>query len=165
MTAAVGLASRPERSRSASTRAWLTRSNRPVVAPCRKPAIDGAPGRKVGRQQSPRAARAHDVEDGIDDLAHRPGAGSPLVAGRRQQWLQKSPFDVGQIARIAQVRSAMMPTGDRGPHRTFQAGFSNPLESALPRSLNQFRDSLLVLTHDGAASASMRGALSGLLRE
>src|SRR5215211_9233334 len=66
MTAAVGLALRPELARSAITRAWFTRSNSPSSRPVGKPAIDGPPRRKVGRQKAPRAARPHHVEDGVD---------------------------------------------------------------------------------------------------
>jgi hypothetical protein len=39
------------------------------VSPATKVPVDGAPGREIVGQQSPRTAAAQDVEDGIDDLA------------------------------------------------------------------------------------------------
>src|SRR5215207_2762288 len=92
--------------------------------------------RGVSPAGSATLAAPHHVEDGVDHLPHRPGAGTAVVEWRWEKRLKKRPFGVGQVARIAQPRSAMMPTGGRGPHRSFQAGFSNPLESATPRPLN-----------------------------
>ena len=37
------------------------------VAKRRKPAIDRAPWRQFAREQTPRAARSHHIEDAVDD--------------------------------------------------------------------------------------------------
>jgi len=55
-----------------------------VVAPCREPPINRAPRRKVARQKAPGNAAAQHVEDRIDDLAQRPGAGPSRGLRRRK---------------------------------------------------------------------------------
>lgn len=109
MIAAEGLASRPTRSRSAITRAWLIFSNRQAS---RQAANQR---RKVLRQLAPRAAAAHDVENAIDDLAERPGARSPGLLGRRQR-RDHAPFLVGHIALVAQTVTAIVLAGGWEPH-------------------------------------------------
>jgi hypothetical protein len=52
----------------------------PFAGPSPKVVIDGAPGRKLMGQQSPRAPTAQDVEDGIDQLASRVDGG-PAIEG------------------------------------------------------------------------------------
>jgi hypothetical protein len=63
MIAAVGLASRPTRSRSAITSAWFILFKGPVVAPGGEPAVSRAPRWQAVRQQPPRAARAQDINE------------------------------------------------------------------------------------------------------
>ncbi len=56
----------------------------PVVAPGGEPAVNRPPWWQVVRQQAPRAARPHDIENAVDDLAHRPLAWPARRAGLRQ---------------------------------------------------------------------------------
>src|ERR1700674_1053578 len=53
----------------------------PVVAPGGEPAVNRPPWRQVLWQQPPRAARPHDIEDAVDDLAHRPDPRPARCAG------------------------------------------------------------------------------------
>src|SRR5271169_1330441 len=56
----------------------------PVVAPGGEPTVNRPPRRQVVRQQPPRAARPHDIEDAVYDFAHRPLAWPAHRAGLRQ---------------------------------------------------------------------------------
>ncbi len=40
-----------------------------VLPPVAKVGVDGLPGRKIMRQESPLATRAQDIEDGINNLS------------------------------------------------------------------------------------------------
>lgn len=100
-----------------------------AIAQPDEPAVDRAPGRETVGQQAPGAARPQHVEDGVGDLAQRPGTPPPTTRRTRQQRFQDPPFVVGQITRIAQARAAMLPTGGRGPHRVVRPRCRNPVES------------------------------------
>jgi hypothetical protein len=63
-------------------------------------------------------------------------AAAPLPAWPRQPWLQHTPLGIGQVTRIAQARTAMLPPGGRGPHRKFHPRCRNPLESRLPPAIH-----------------------------
>ena len=56
----------------------------PVVAPGGEPAVNRPPWWQVVRKQPRGAARPHDIEDAVDDLAHRPGPRPARCAGLRQ---------------------------------------------------------------------------------
>ena len=73
------------------------------IAPGCKPAIDRAPGRKVLRQLAPRTARAHHVENAVDDLA-----ATANRAGGRCPW---------RAADTARSRAI--------PHRSHRSGSAN----------------------------------------
>jgi hypothetical protein len=113
-----------------------------IVAPAREPPVGRAAGRKVPRQKGPGDATAQDTEDGVDDLARRPGAGSARGLGRRQVGLDQPPFGVGQIGLVARRRTSIVFTGGRGPHANLQTGI-NRLESLDSRPHNPFRNGLL----------------------
>src|SRR5947207_91292 len=61
----------------------------------------GRPRRKLVRQSSPLAARAIQVQDGIDHFAHVGRARMSTRLGRRNERLKDGPFLLTQIAWIA----------------------------------------------------------------
>src|SRR3984957_15119065 len=100
-----------------------------VVAPGGEPAVNRSPWWQVVRQQPPRAARPHDVEDAVDDLAHRPLARPAHRAGLRQVWRDHAPLCVGQIGLVSRDGAAMLLSSSRRPHGESKVGSRNPLES------------------------------------
>src|SRR5208337_890938 len=63
-----------------------------------------------------RTARAHDVEDGVDDLPQRP---APWTAPRfrlRQERFDHPPFLIGDIALVTQSGSTILLASGCGPH-------------------------------------------------
>ena len=88
----------------------------PVVAPGGEPAVNRPPWRQVVRQQAPRAARPHDIEDAVDDLPHRPLARPARGARLRQVRRDDVPFCVGQIGLVSGDGAAMLLSSSRGPH-------------------------------------------------
>ena len=101
----------------------------PVVAPGGEPAVNRPPWWQVVRQQPPRAARPHDIEDAIDDLAHRPGARPARCAGLRQVRRDHAPLSVGQIGLVSRDGAAMLLSSGWRPHGESKVGSRNPLES------------------------------------
>ena len=69
------------------------------------------------------------IENGLDDLPHRPTPSPSALAWRRQIWFDQMPFGIGKIASIAKLCAAMMRTGGRVPHDGFQGWCRNPSES------------------------------------
>ena len=115
MIAAEGLASRPTRSRSAIT-SVVNPFKAPVIAPSGEPAVNRPPRGKVVRQQPPRAARSHDIEDAVDDLAHRPSARPARGAGLRQVRRDHAPLCIGQIGLVSGNWTAMLLSCGWRPH-------------------------------------------------
>src|SRR5262249_23959748 len=70
-----------------------------VVPPLVEVAPDGGLGREVLGQEAPLAAGAHDVEEGVEHVAHRGLARSPPGV-HRDQSLDEGPLLVGQVAGI-----------------------------------------------------------------
>src|SRR5215207_5385544 len=116
ITAALGDASRPTRSRSAITRRWLMVSNTPVSRHS-EPAKDRALGRQIGGQKPPRNPAAQHVKDGVHDLATGPCRGSALAQRLGQTRLDQRPLGIGEIGFVAQALAAIVPSSGRGPHR------------------------------------------------
>src|ERR1700731_2419975 len=88
----------------------------PVVAPGGEPAVNRPPWWQVVRQQPPRAARPHDIEDAVDDLAHRPGPRPARCAGLRQVRHDHAPLSVGQIGLVSGDGAAMLLSSGWRPH-------------------------------------------------
>src|SRR5947208_3590058 len=99
------------------------------VTELRKPAIDRAPRRQIARQQAPRAARSHHIEDPVDDLAHRPSAWSARGIRRRKVGPDHAPFLIGHVGLVSARLANMLLAGGWGPHGGSGVGLSNPLES------------------------------------
>lgn len=75
----------------------------PVTSPLMEIITSRPLRREVVRQGGPRAARAQDVEDGVENLAEvRPPQPPPLSRGGQQR-LQDGPLLVGQVAGIRLV--------------------------------------------------------------
>jgi hypothetical protein len=62
----------------------VDRHEHAAIAQPGEPAIDRAPGREAVGQQAPGAARPQHVEDGVGDLAQRPGMPQPTTPRARQ---------------------------------------------------------------------------------
>jgi hypothetical protein len=77
-----------------------------VLAPPVEVPVHGLPGREVLGQHPPRAARAVDVQDRVDDLALVMLGRAARRPGRRlgQQRLDQLPLPIGQVRRIAALR-------------------------------------------------------------
>ena len=101
----------------------------PVVAPDGKPAVNRPTWRQVAWHQPPRAARPHDIEDAVDDLAHRPLTRPAHRAGLRQVRRDHAPLCVGQIGLVSGDGAAMLLSSGWRPHGEFKVGSRNPLES------------------------------------
>jgi len=94
----------------------VDRLETPGVAQLGKPAIDRAPGRQVGRDQSPWTACTHHIENRVDDLAHRPCARTARGSLRRKVRSDRRPLRVRQIGLVSQTRAVMLRASGRGPH-------------------------------------------------
>src|SRR6202045_3415154 len=101
--------------------------------------IDRPPRRQILRQQAPRAARPHDIEDAVDDLAHRPLARPARCAGLRQVRRDHAPLRVGQIGLVSRDGAAMLLSSGWCPHGESKVGWRNPLESWRAPRLNCFK--------------------------
>src|SRR4029079_2479095 len=94
------------------------------ITELRKPAIDRAPRRQVARQQAPRAAGPHHIEDPVDDLAHRPNAWPARDVRRRQVRLDHAPFLIGHVGLVSARLANMLLAGGWGPHGGSGVGLS-----------------------------------------
>jgi hypothetical protein len=74
-----------------------------VMLPAQEIAIDRASRWQVLRQRRPLTARAEDIHDPVDYLAHVNRAFVAASLGRRDERPDQPPFLVRQIARIAQL--------------------------------------------------------------
>ncbi len=78
---------------------------------------------------APRAARPHDIEDAVYDLAHRPLPRPARRAGLRQVRSDHAPLCVGKIGLVSGDGAAMLLSSGRRPHGESKVGSRNPLES------------------------------------
>jgi len=114
-TAAVGLASRPARSRSTMARAWASRSNAPDRASARNQRCTvGQGGNSRGRCRH--AASPEHVQDRVENSPHGPAAGPARRGGRGQKRGDRAPLGVGQVGCIGASIARKLRTGGRGPH-------------------------------------------------
>jgi len=90
---------------------------RVVVIPANQIVMQGAFRRQILRDIAPLTSRAEHIHDPVDDLANVDLAVSPAVLGWRDERLDKRPFRVGQVARVAQLVAVVFGTVIAGPHR------------------------------------------------
>ena len=69
------------------------------------------------------AAGPHDIEDAVDDLAHRPLARPARGAGFRQVRRDHAPLCIGQIGLVSGNGTAMLLSSGRCPHGEVQGCF------------------------------------------
>jgi pimeloyl-ACP methyl ester carboxylesterase len=69
----------------------------PVQAEASEVMVDDAPGREVVRNQAPRTAAPHHVEDGVEDLAQRVDSRASGGFGSGKVRLKAAPFGIGKI--------------------------------------------------------------------
>jgi class 3 adenylate cyclase/predicted ATPase len=110
-----------------------------VVAPSGKPAVNRPPWWQVVRQQPPRAARPHDIEDAVDDLPHRPGPRPARWAGLRQVRRDHPPLSVGQIGLVSRDGAAMLLSSGWRPHGESKLVGETPWNRGGPVRLNRFQ--------------------------
>ena len=77
---------------------------RPIKPPAAKIAIHGLPSRPLLRQEAPRAPRAQDVKDGVEDRAPRVDARATGGRFWGQHRLEQRPFGVGEIGSVKEER-------------------------------------------------------------
>src|SRR5664280_295919 len=97
-----------------------------LVAERRKPAIDRVPRRQIARQQTPRTARPHHIEDAVDDLAHRPSTRSSCALRRRQVRFDHAPFLIGHVGLVSVGLAVMLLAGGWSPHGNSGVGVRTP---------------------------------------
>src|SRR5262249_57633624 len=71
-----------------------------VVSPLSDVAPDGTPGREVVGEVAPLAAGPQEVEDGVEDIAHR-GLAGPATGVHGDKGLDEGPLLVGQVAGVS----------------------------------------------------------------
>src|SRR5262249_31456990 len=71
-----------------------------VDLPVAEVGVDGLPGWQVVRWRSPGAALASDVEQGVEDLAHRVVAGPSARADGRDQGCEHGPLRFREVTRV-----------------------------------------------------------------
>ena len=109
--------------------------------------IDGLPGREISGKIAPRAARAQEIEDRIEDGAQRMAARPPAWSLGREMPFQARPFGVGEIGRIGPIHARQRTES------TAVSAFPNTLLARL----SPFR------RHSRASRSSARRAGAGLL--
>jgi hypothetical protein len=112
------------------------------VPKLRKPAMDRAPRRQIARQQAPRAARAHFIEDAVDDLTHGPSAWSSGDTRRGQLRLDHAPFLIGHIGLVSVRLANMLLAGSWGPHGNSGVVSATTWNHVDSQPLNPFRNGL-----------------------
>jgi hypothetical protein len=147
MMAALGWAFLPTRSRSASRSTVSSRNQVPGIAQTAKMVEHRLPGREVGWQVAPRAARAQHIEDRIEDGSQWVNWWSPSLGHGREIALQTRPLRIRQIAGI---------TG------THPSSLSYEVTSAINKTRSYSRHSVTLERSYGLAHA-MQGA-SQLMR-
>src|SRR3984957_7646742 len=88
----------------------------PIVASGGEPAVNCPPWRQAFRQQAPRAAGPRDIEDAVDDLAHRPLARPACHTGLWQVRRDHAPLCVRQIGLVSGDNAAMLSSSSWRPH-------------------------------------------------
>jgi hypothetical protein len=85
--------------------------------------VDGLPGREVVRQQAPSATTAaHDVEDGVEDLAQGMDPRASFGFWGREVGLYTGPFGIGEVGLVCFSQHARYSTEQ--PHQSpFSDGF------------------------------------------
>src|SRR5665811_1263031 len=78
------------------------------------------------RQQAPRTARAHHIEDAVDDLSHRPCTRPSRILRSRQVGLNHAPFLIGLVGLVSVRLADMLLSSGWGPHGVSGVGLSNP---------------------------------------
>jgi hypothetical protein len=134
----------------------IDRLQKSIVSQSDEPAVDRASRWEMPWQHAPGTARTKNIEDRVHELAQRPCARATRRGCRRKQRLQHIPLRVGHVASIAQVLTAMLQPGGRGPHEVVQIGLDNRLESHLAPAIQPFfqvsRQPLTISSSDGTAS-------------
>src|SRR4051794_41675059 len=93
-------------------------SQRAVTLPAHEVVMHGAARRQVLGQGAPLAARAQDVEHGVEHLAHINPALPPRPALRDvYEGAGQVPFGVGHVTRITQALAVVGTAGLRPPPR------------------------------------------------
>ena len=93
--------------------------------------VDGFPGREVVGQQSPGAAAANDVEDGVEDLTGAVHLGTPGSVGERQMRFEEGPLFVREVALVC-FSHARYPT-ERALQHPFSDSFLTEFYEVLIR--------------------------------
>src|SRR5262249_42111773 len=78
---------------------------RAIQTPQPEVVIGGLPGREFMRQQPPGAATPNDIEDGIQDLAHRMQPWSADTLRWRQQGVQTGKLGIREIGQVGSPQS------------------------------------------------------------
>ena len=124
MMAALGLASRPARSRTRHVELMMDASQGAVPFPQVEVVVHRALRRQVLGQRGPLAAGRQHVEDAVQDFADIDCPLTPTVLRRWDQRLDQRPFGVGQITRIAKPATVGGRAVFRLPHRAPQSSWT-----------------------------------------
>jgi diadenosine tetraphosphatase ApaH/serine/threonine PP2A family protein phosphatase len=102
---------------------------RAVPAPQIEIIVQARAWRQVFRDRAPLAARAQDVHQTVDNLAHVHRPLIPTALGRRDTGLDQRPFRIGQVARIAKMAAVVAGTVFGRPRRRLPQNQAATLES------------------------------------
>src|SRR5271163_4402856 len=90
---------------------------RAVISPKIEIAMDRAFRWKIFRDRAPLTAGRENVHEAVHHLPHDHRALATASLAPRDQWLDQSPFVVGQIARISQLAAVVTGAVLARPHR------------------------------------------------
>ena len=108
-----------------------------VALPPNKVVVDRAARREILWKVTPLAAATEDIHHPVHDRAH---VGSPLAAawlGWRNEWFDKCPLVIRQVARVSQMITIVFRAVLMRPHRGPSSNQAASLESQMIQGIQQ----------------------------
>ena len=103
---------------------------RSIQTPEAEVVLEGLAGRELVRQQSPGAAAADHIEEGVEDLAQGIDPRTPVGFGSGKVGFQAAPFGIGEVGLVC-FSHARYPT-ERAPKNPFSDSFFTEFSEIRP---------------------------------